>query len=406
MNLLTESIWRDEAYTALLIRNDPTTIVKLLTGDTTPPLYYLVLHYWSLLLGDSEVALRGLSILLFLATAFIMYRLGEHLMKGSGIWLAALTLTQPLLFRYAFEVRAYSLLAFLTALAVYFYLKKSYRPLVAALVALFYTHLFAFWVFLVLLGWSLYKKESWRWAIVPAVSILPWLPVYLNVSKLSGGYLTRPDVVDLAKKLAGLGVAAAAVLVPYFKKLWTKDGFRLLTILWVVPIFGTWLGSQVRSLFLERYLILAVPPLLASLVLILNLKRGRALLTAVLVIQLAASAYIFTVPNKADFRRLATYLKENRQSGDAVLNSSGLTFFESQYYGVPGKILSPNGNVPYYIGAALISNDDIVTSPPAAKRYWLIELKEPGGELDHQFPARKVSENNFYGLKLSLYEAH
>lgn len=406
MNLWSESLWRDEAYTALLIRHDPVVIVRLLTGDTTPPLYYLALHYWSLLFGDSEVALRGLSVLFFLGTAWVMYRLGEHLKSGLGIWLLGLTLTQPLLFRYAFEARSYSLLALLMALAIYFYLKKSYRALTLTMIALLYTHLFAFWILLILLSWSFYKSQSWRWAVLPAVLILPWLLVYWNVSKITGVYLSHPDLVDLGKKLGGLGVAAAAILLPYLKKLWVKEEFRLLTFLWIVPISGTWLFSQVRSLFLERYLILIVPPLIASLGLIFNQKFSKLLLTVVLATQLALSAYIFTTPNKADFQGLSTYLKENRRPGDVVLNSSGLTFFESQYYRVPGKILSPSGTVPYYIGAALIDSADTVTSPPLAPRYWLIELKESGGELNREFPARKVSENSFYGLKLSLYEAH
>src|SRR5581483_6743419 len=119
---LTESLWRDEAFSALLAQHNPLQIIQLTAGDATPFIFYELLHFWTGLFGNFEVAMRGLTTLFFLATVVVLYVVGLLRKRRTGLWLAALTLTQPLLFYYAFEVRAYSLLALLTALTVYFYL--------------------------------------------------------------------------------------------------------------------------------------------------------------------------------------------------------------------------------------------------------------------------------------------
>src|SRR5204862_293464 len=79
MNLLNESLWRDEAFAALLSRHEPSEIIGLSAGDATPPLFYLVLHFWVGVLGDSEVAMRALTLLFFVATGFVMFLLGSRL---------------------------------------------------------------------------------------------------------------------------------------------------------------------------------------------------------------------------------------------------------------------------------------------------------------------------------------
>jgi hypothetical protein len=125
----------------------------------------------------------------------------------------------------------------------------------------------------------------------------------------------------------------------------------------------------------------------------------------VLVAQIAGSAYIFTHSQKPPFRELATYLESQRQPGDVVLNRSANTYFESQYYGLGGKILTPDGNVPIHEGRVLIASDDIVTTPPVVgERYFWIELR--GSPDDRQpLPLPLIERKDFGTLTLSLYRA-
>src|SRR5687767_14269362 len=63
-DLGTESIWRDEAYSIAMAARPPLHIVSLTAReDTTPPLYYLALHSWLKVFGESANAARMPSVI-------------------------------------------------------------------------------------------------------------------------------------------------------------------------------------------------------------------------------------------------------------------------------------------------------------------------------------------------------
>lgn len=405
MNILTQSLWRDEAFSALISQYSPLDIIRLSAGDSTPPIYYLVLHFTSAVLGNSEIALRIPGLIFFLLTAVVMYLIGQEIKKGLGWWLAALTLTQPLLFNYAFEIRAYSLLALLTALTIYFYLRKSYLPFILSGVTLLYTHIFGIWVILILLGWSVYKKETWLPLLAPLILFLPWVPNYLSFAKLVGTFMGPPDLKDLFSKAVQLGLPALIITIPALKKLIRHPLFGLSLALTFVPLIGAFIISQFKPFFLERYFVVCVPGELLLLGLAASLKSLKLLLAVVLAIQAVVCGYLFIHPTKPPFAEMASYIKSNRQSADIILNGSSLTYFESQYYGLAGKIYSPKNDVPYFIGKVLIPDSDIVTTLPLSKRYLLINLDEDGGTLSEAFPGRVTETKEFGKLKLSTYVA-
>lgn len=406
MNLLTEALWRDEAFSVLLSKNDPLEIISLSAGDATPPLYYLLLHYWMALFGDSEVALRALSVLFWIGTAAVLYLIGRRQSLKAGFWLAALALSQPLLFRYALEVRAYSLFAFLTSIVIYTYLEKRYRLLFLSAAALLYTHLFGFWVIFILLAWAILRRENFWPFLLSILAAIPWIPNYLYVSRVSGGFLSPPDLEDLRFKLTLLGAPILLVLLPEFKRLISQPNFRLLAVLWLVPILGTFLVSQFRPIFLDRYLIFTIVAELLLVSFVFTSKYWRYLGPVILAAQVLISSQIFVGPNKPPYREMSQFIKANREVGDIVIAGTSLTYFESRYYGLNGRIYAPEGSdsIPYYVGRVLIPDEDILTKLPPAKRYWLINLDEGGGTLQQPFPARLVSEEQFGRLKLELYE--
>lgn len=401
MDLWTQSLWRDEAYSALLIRHDPVAIISLLYGDQNPPLYFLTLKLWASLFGDSEVALRGLSVLLLFATAAAMVVLGRHLGSGA-LWVGALALTHPFLFRYAFEARGYALLTLLTALAILFALRGSHRLFAATATALGYTHAFGLWIVLLLCGWNLWRRRGVVWATLPIVAIVPLVPWYLADARgaLERGPLGAGDVLITVLKL---GLPAALLLLPYATQLWRRADFRLLTALWSAPVIGTLALLPIFALFAPRYLIETVPPLIACLGCLRRLRRGTLLLGTLLVVQVTVSVVAYGLPQKADIRSLARYVQDHRESGDIVLNSSALTFLESRYYGLDAKVLAPSGVVPFFIVGRLIEPGDIATEEPRGTRYWLIESLEPGGAPAAPLRARSLSSWEFRGLRLTLY---
>jgi uncharacterized membrane protein len=408
MNLLVESLWRDEAFAALLSRRDPSEIIGLSAGDATPPLFYLVLHYWIAAFGDSEVAMRALTFIFFVATGLVMFLLGSRLGGNTRWWLLAFSLSQPFLFRYAFEVRAYSLLALLTATTILFYVRRSWLALAISATALLYTHLFGVWIVGALLGWAALRRETVVPLLVPFAASAPWAVNYVSFGRAATGWwLAAPTVDSVALYLVKLGAPLLLLLVPVGRAVVRRPLFPLATILFVTPIVGALAVSQIKPVFLDRYLIVVIPAELLLLALpAATARHFRYLAAVILLVQLGASAYLFTHPTKPPFRELAAYLESERRPGDVVLNMDALTYFESHYYGLDSKILSPTASIPIYMGSVLIPAADVITAlPDGAERYFWIEIHDVPADR-HPLPLPLVDTRDFGKVTLSLHLAH
>src|SRR5271165_5549902 len=66
-----KSLWLDEGYTAWVVSNPWQQIVRIISVDTAPPLYYLLLRGWTQLFGFSEAALRSMSALMATVALFV-----------------------------------------------------------------------------------------------------------------------------------------------------------------------------------------------------------------------------------------------------------------------------------------------------------------------------------------------
>jgi len=93
-------------------------------NDNNPPLYYTILHFWIWIFGDSEFAARVPSALFGSFSIIAIYAVGRFLFnKNVGLIAAFILATSVFHIRYSQEARAYSLLAFLTLVSFYYYLK-------------------------------------------------------------------------------------------------------------------------------------------------------------------------------------------------------------------------------------------------------------------------------------------
>ena len=63
VGLWSGPLWLDEALSVEIASLPLSEFYQALRQDGSPPLYYLVLHLWMLVLGSSEEAVRGLSLL-------------------------------------------------------------------------------------------------------------------------------------------------------------------------------------------------------------------------------------------------------------------------------------------------------------------------------------------------------
>jgi len=114
------SLWSDEAFSVLWARQG----VGYLVGagarlEPNPPLYYVLLHAWMRLFGDSAEAVRSLSVVFSTLTALTTYAIGRALLGRRAAFVAGLfAALAPASVFFAQEARAYALLACLEGAAL------------------------------------------------------------------------------------------------------------------------------------------------------------------------------------------------------------------------------------------------------------------------------------------------
>lgn len=114
-----QSLWYDEGNSVALAGRDVFTIIQSAARDIHPPLYYIVLHAWVSVLGNSEVAVRLLSALLGVALVYVTYLMGRRLFGLPAALVAAfLAALSPFQVYYSQEARMYIGATLLGALSV------------------------------------------------------------------------------------------------------------------------------------------------------------------------------------------------------------------------------------------------------------------------------------------------
>src|SRR3954463_4472155 len=90
-------------------------IPHALREDGAPPLYYMALHYWLKLAGDSEAGVRSLSLFFALLAIPAGFWAGRAIWGSRrAAWIAAVLMAfNPFLSQYAQEARMYTLIALL-----------------------------------------------------------------------------------------------------------------------------------------------------------------------------------------------------------------------------------------------------------------------------------------------------
>jgi mannosyltransferase len=209
-------LWSDEALTANIANLPLHDLQPALKQDGSPPLFYLLLHFWMRVFGSGDLTIRAMSALFSLATIPLVWfagrrldlrrdRLGAPAVDRSTVaWAAVLLLvSSPFAIRYATEARMYSLVMLLAVggyLAVLRAFDKPTAPrlaLVAAITGLLlYTHYWAialigvtvaFLVFTALHGER--RSAAARTLVAVAVgcaTFIPWLPTFVFQRRHTG----------------------------------------------------------------------------------------------------------------------------------------------------------------------------------------------------------------------------
>ena len=197
-HLTAESIWLDEAFSVSISRLSVPQIVQAAAPDVHPPLYYFLLHYWMMVFGTSESAVRLPSVLFGVLAIPMIYLVGRQLFnKEAGLVGALILALSSFNIYYSQEIRMYSLMVLLALLSMYFFWRflqqsnlVSSVGYVLSTTLLMYTHNYGWFVVIaqniyVVTLLLLSKNRAYKlkhWVALQAINLalfVPWMAVLI-----------------------------------------------------------------------------------------------------------------------------------------------------------------------------------------------------------------------------------
>lgn len=364
--LLTQSYWRDEAFSVLLASRPVKEIFALVIRfDHTPPFFYYLQHGWIGVFGDGEIAVRSLSLLFHLWLIYFVYRLSKSRLVALAVGL------NPFLWQYALEARHYSAFGALVMGGIYFFQagKFSRANLFWGLALL--THNFAWLYFLVFTLLNRTKK------LLPALLLGSlWLPfAWQQISRLNQGtWLGSPTGPWWWNSWQAFWVTP--LLTWTGLTLMFKPRRRLLILALAPPLIAYVISRFWTPIYLERYLLPTLPLLIIAG--LPRLKKWGVVLGLASVIGLLS---LYQQTTKAPIRQAVETIAGQIQPEEIIITEQPINYLEVYYY------LKPSGNqdrlysylypgeeeIPYYVGTDLIKPWQEIVTVPAGRPYWLVK---------------------------------
>lgn len=208
-----QSIWFDEALSIYYSQVPLSDVLGL--RSNTPPLYYLLLHFWLQIMGNSEFSTRLLSLFFGTIGIFSIYILGSLIFnKITGIYSALLLAVSPIHIYYSQEIRTYALFFLLTLLSMYFYVKLkegfskgSVVGYIVFSVLLIYSHLYGVFILLaqnidqfIIHNFKQLRKFK-SWILLQLVIIILYIPWLIQLPEIIATktypWIPRPNLLIL-----------------------------------------------------------------------------------------------------------------------------------------------------------------------------------------------------------------
>jgi mannosyltransferase len=383
-----ESFWYDEAYSAVMASYRPWQIPAQVLVDNHPPLYYMLLSLVRMALGNSEWALRSLSVLGAVGLVTLGAGPVRRIFGNRQAWLyAVVVLFTPAVLIYAHEARMYTLaILAVTAGVLYAYLavmenrRGDWILFGLATLSAAYLHYYgliaAVFLHAIVFGWLVLKRRSQLKthlivATVVSVAYLPWLVVFIGqalrnqkatwLTSLSWEAIqvafiqpfaykeqfpaitfarflsevtpTQIMAFALAASLFVLGLAGA-----WRKKAGREERFGRLVFLAYLGVVATTLLVSVflMPVFFSRYLLVVSGLFLLLVTLGLGRLPGKVL--PWIAVGLFAVLNLFTIKNiytqyfNHPMRQLVEKLDGAVQPGDLIITTDSYSLGPSFYY--------------------------------------------------------------------------
>jgi uncharacterized membrane protein len=387
-NLTLRSLWLDEALCVkIAATGDLAEMLSTVANDIHPPLFYILLHFWTLLFDNSDLSVRLFTVgwgCIGLFGIYFLCQYGLNWNQRSSNLATLFAIILPIHAYYSQEVRPYSMYFALSCFALAFLfrailkMKMRFYILFGVFQGLvLYTHhtaiIYCFTVNVAYLFILLLYKQLNRIRIkglllsgfISFFLYLPWLPILLkqlhNPTLFSGFWFWVPqpspkDLVYILAKIIGVWKLTLPVTIPKFLYLgfltpiiilllvgsfyaWKHQcvGESILCLsIWAYPLFVALLSHVVLPVMLLRILVPAAigVPIIAALWArfdSLTPKQNKALrfVSAIYVcIGISTTFNLLHTYQKEDWKGVANFLSNSVKDGDSVL-------IYKEYYALP-----------------------------------------------------------------------
>ncbi len=340
------------------------TIARTITyqaEDVHAPVYFVTLHLWRKLMGDSELMARTLSLLLDMLTLSLVFRMGRRWFGRWAAWGAVLALgLSSYFYLYGLEVRPYALAMLVGTVSMWRFDRWLSRPTWRhaayyglTVVAMLYLHYFLAFLILAqglyfLLG-ARRDRDQWVQAVGALggafVLWLPWFPVFLAQVRHVGAMVddtmisglgmpattlpTNPEIIGRFLRLAfnNVPLILAVVLVGGAVALWRQRRYGLVLTWGVgVPVLAFAINVIV-PVYEPRYVSYLVPGLALLIgVSVVGLARKWKPLALVALAAVGVLTANSGVVHRRPERDYLAAVNEAFMPGDIVYVEAGIGF--------------------------------------------------------------------------------
>lgn len=269
--LYHHDVWFDESFTYFISIQSLPQLLTATGADNNPPLYYLIIHYWIKIFGESSLSLRIPSLMCGLLLLPTLYYFTKKYYKQSiAVIVVSIACVSPLLVYFSSEARMYSLFTLLSSVSTFLFLflqKKYSQRLLFLFVISFtltlYTHYYAYLLFLPF--FIILRKKTAEWIfylLIPFFFTIPWLiffTTFHHPNIFAQSFITSIPATAAAFFIGGTGITT---LRTYFEM--SSITARLLFALpIIIGIFFISIGVlHYKKSVVNPFLIMLIIPIL------------------------------------------------------------------------------------------------------------------------------------------------
>jgi uncharacterized membrane protein len=343
--------WEDEIFSITTARSWRDMFFVFRNYENNMSLYYVFLHGWMKIFGESEIAIHSLSLLFAVLAIPVFYKLERiWLNKSSSVVGALLLAANPLFTYYAVEARSYSMLILAATLSTLLFVRLVRKPgyllaffyglSVAAAAYIHYFGLLLIPVHGLSIIWKRFSRLQFKTfflsGLVIAAGILP-LVLFPPKNKTQIDWIKMPDFHLLwftVKDLFGGGAAFVILMICLvfgikggFRKQAAEEGNIMpkLSVAWAfVPVILLFVFSHlVKPAFLIRFFVWCLPGSILFTCLIIG-NTGwnhirKSIIWLGLITILVVRSYSVLHVKGSGYKDAVRYLNENIRPGETVL---------------------------------------------------------------------------------------